>query len=77
MYKINSMEWHESHLRNMKNYYKRLRKEQEKREEYAKRIKNDISMLEYQIKEAKKIGKDKFDKDRFRIKKVKINEKIR
>ena len=68
MEKQNTIGWHEQGYNNWKSsldtYEERTLKELEKIKEERKRL----DFYKFQIEEAKKLGKDKFDRERFRQK---------
>lgn len=67
--KIHSIEWHEKNLKNQKSYLSKLLREAVSLKNRIFFLEQDIAFLEYQIEEAKKIGKDKFNRDKFRVSK--------
>jgi len=67
MEKQNTIKWHEQGYNNWKNS---LDVHEERTLEELEKIKADRERLDFykfQIDEAKKLGKDKFDRERFRI----------
>ena len=67
MNKINTIEWHEECLDNQKCYLEGLQKELERLETKVDRLEKETSFYEYQIVDAKRIEKDKFDPKKFRV----------
>ncbi len=65
---MNEVSWHKKCLKNMKSSLIRRVNELEDVKRKAKILKEEIDFYEYQIEEAEKMGKEKFDEERFRVK---------
>lgn len=64
----NTIEWHEENYKNWKGC---LDKHEERTLKELEKIKADrvrLNFFKFQIEEAKKLGKEKFDRERFRVK---------
>lgn len=64
-----SIEWHENCLKNQKSSLKRDKEKLERLASDYQKSYNETKFYEFQIEEAKKINKDRFDSERFRVKK--------
>jgi len=61
------IEWHESSLANMRSTLDGIEIELARLQEHCDQLKSDISFLSVQIAEAKEMGKDGFDAERFMV----------
>jgi len=59
------IEWHMKSLANMQSTLRRTEMELDRLQEHCDRLKSDIRFLFMQIAEAKEMGKDGFDAERF------------
>jgi hypothetical protein len=64
---VNSVEWHKENLKCRKEYFDRQLVILKRLEKETTRMGEQIAFHDYQIKEAKRMKKDKFDADRFRV----------
>ena len=67
---MNTIKWHSDNLYNMKKTLVKEHEILEKQNRAVIKLSYEISFLEYQIQEARDIGKDKFDSTKFRIRKA-------
>ena len=67
---VNSIEWHENRFKNISKGYEKENEKLKKLLEKVCKMKSQLSFYEYQIGEAKVEGKNKFDRNKFRVKKI-------
>lgn len=60
-----TIEWHEECLKNAANHAKYMQDEAERAARYAKKAREDVERYSRQIERAKRLGKTKFDADKF------------
>ena len=63
------LEWHEVCLTNMKRILDNLHNEEKRLILKIKDLKVRVDFYQFQVNEAKKFGKNKFDEEKFRVKK--------
>lgn len=68
---INSIEWHENNLKNMRLNTLREKEYLEKEIKKQTELENTLKVYEFQVSEAKKEGKIRFDRMKYKITKVK------
>lgn len=66
--KVDTVEWHEECLVNQKKRLEIIRCERDELNERIKKLCDNVDLKEWQIYEAKRIGKTKFDDTKFRVK---------
>ena len=72
--KLYTIEWHKNCLRNMIVNYQKKQDYLDQEIAHNNRLLEKIEFLKYQILEAEKEGKEKFDPDRFGIKRTHIKD---
>jgi hypothetical protein len=68
------LEWHKKNLKNATNYYQRMKETIDAEfEKYTSGL-NELTTLTKQISEAERLGKTKFDADKFMMKRKEKNK---
>jgi hypothetical protein len=60
------IKWHEKNLKNSRSYEQQLRKEVADLQSRIEKLAEENKFREYQITEAKRLGMDGFDEEKFR-----------